>query len=69
MGKHLLNEDIVLEEGDGLRKDWVIVVESRGDDPVVEDRVGQDIDEENFLLGNGEMKKVDGNFIGRSVED
>ena len=26
MGKHLLNEDIVLEEGDGLGEDGVVMV-------------------------------------------
>ena len=40
VGKHLADEDIVAEEGDGLGEDWVVVVEGRGDNPLVEDRVG-----------------------------
>ena len=39
-GKHLADEDIVVEEGDGLGKDWVIVVQSGSDNPVIEDGVG-----------------------------
>ena len=44
VGKHLVDEDIVVEEGNSLRKDQVIVIVGRGDDPLVEDGVSQDID-------------------------
>ena len=43
-GKHLVDEDIVVEEGDSLREDKVVMIQGRGDDPLIEDGVGQDID-------------------------
>ena len=39
VGKHLSDQDIVAEEGDGLGKYGVIVVEGGGDDPFIENRV------------------------------
>ena len=39
-GKHLADEDIVAEEGNGLGEDWVVMVEGGGNDPLVEDGVG-----------------------------
>ena len=44
VGKHLADEDIIAEEGNGLREDRVIVVEGGGDNPVIEDRIGEDVD-------------------------
>ena len=35
-----MDKGIVAEEGDSLREDGVIMVEGRGDDPLIEDRVG-----------------------------
>ena len=67
MGKHLADEDIVAEEGDGLREDRIIEIEGGGDDPVIEGRVSEDIDKEDLPLGNGETEEMDGDFIGRSV--
>ena len=63
-GKHLVDEDIVVEEGDCLREHGVVVVEGKGEDPLVEDGVGQDVDQEDFSLGDGEAEEVDGDFIG-----
>ena len=39
-----MDEDIVAEEGDGLREDGVIMIEGGGDDSFIEDGVSQDID-------------------------
>ena len=69
MGKQLADEDIVSEEGDGLWENGVIMVDGGGGDPVIEDRVSQDIDEEDLLLGNGEAEEVNGDFIGGGAED
>ena len=57
MGKHLSDEDIVVEEGDGLGEYRVIVIEGGGDDPLIEDRVSQEIDWEDLPLSNGEVKE------------
>ena len=43
------------------------MVESRGDDYFVEDRVSEDIDQEDLSLGNRKAKEVDGDFTDRSV--
>ena len=67
MGKHLLDEDIVAEEGDSLRENVIIVVEGRGDYPFIEDGVGEDIDEENFPLSDGEAEEMVGDSIGVGV--
>ena len=44
MGKHLADEDIVVEEGDCVGEDRIVEVQGRGKDPFVEDGVGQDVD-------------------------
>ena len=64
-----MDKDIVMEEGDGLREDRVIVIEGGGNDPVVEDRVSQDVDKEDLPLGNGEVEEVDRDLVGESVMD
>ena len=69
MGKQLVDEDIISEEDDGMGKDGVIMVEGGGDNPVVEDRVSQDIDEKDFLLSDGEVEEVDGDLVGEGVMD
>ena len=69
VGKHLVDEDTVAKEGYGLGKDGVVVVQGGCDDPLVEDRVGQDVDQEDFSLGDGKAEEVDGDFVGRGVED
>ena len=69
VGKQLSDKDIVSEEGDGLGKDGIVVVESQGDDPGIEDRVSQDIDEEDLLLGNREAEEVDRDLVGGGVQD
>ena len=33
------------------------MIESRGNDPVIEDRVSEDIDQEDLSLGNGRRKR------------
>ena len=38
-GKHLVDEDIIAEEGDSLREDRVVMIEGGDDDPLVEDGV------------------------------
>ena len=68
-GKHLADKDIVVEEGDCLGEDGVIVVQGRNKDPLVEDRIGQNVDEEDLPLGDWEVKEVDGDFDCRGVED
>ena len=45
----------------------VIVIAGGGDDELVEDWVGQDIDQQYLTLGDGEVEEVDGDFIGRGV--
>ena len=52
-----MDEDIISEESDGLGEDRIIVVEGRGNDPVIEDRVSEDIDQEDLSLGNGRQKR------------
>ena len=69
VGKQLADEDIVAEEGDGLGEDGIVMVEGGGDNPVIEDRVSQDIDKKDFLLGDGEVEEVDGDLIGRGGKD
>ena len=67
--KQLVDEDIVAEKGNGLREDRIIVVEGGGNNPVIEDRVGEDIDEKDFSLSNRKAEEVDGDLIGRGVQD
>ena len=64
-----MNEDIVAEEGYGLGKDGVVMVEDRSNDPLVEDGAGQDVDQKNFSLSYREVKEVDGDFVGGGVQD
>ena len=52
-----MDEDIISEEGDSLGEDRIIVVEGRGNDPVIEDRVSEDIDQEDLSLGNGRRRR------------
>ena len=52
-----MDEDIISEESDGLGEDRIIVVGGRGNDPVIEDRVSEDIDQEDLSLGNGRRKR------------
>ena len=68
-GKHLADKDIVAEVGDCLGEDRVIVVQGRSKDPLVEDRIGQNVDEEDLPLGDWEVKEVDGDFDCGGVED
>ena len=68
-GKHLADEDIVVEEGDGLGEDGIIMVQGQGNDPLIEDGVGQDIDQEDFPLGDREVEEADGDFVGWGVQD
>ena len=63
----MVNEDIVMEKGDGLREDGVVMVEGRSDDPVIKDRVSEDIDLKDFPLGDGETEEMDGDLVGRGV--
>ena len=69
MGKHLADEDIVAEEGDRLGEDGVVMVQGRGEDPFIEDGVSQDVDQQNFSLGDRETEEVDGDFGCRGAKD
>ena len=64
-----MDEDIVLEEGDGLGEDGIIVVQGRDDDSFIEDGVGQDVDQEDLSLGSREAEEVDGDFVGEGVQN
>ena len=68
-GKYLSDQGIVAEEGDGLGEDGVVMIEGGGNDLFVENRIGQNIDKEDLLLSIRETEKVDGDFIGGSVQD
>ena len=65
--KKLSYEGVVLEEDDGLLEGGVIAIAGRGNDELVEDRVGQDIDQQYLSLGDREAEEVDGDFIGGGV--
>ena len=58
-----------MEEGDCLGEDRVIVVQGRSEDPLIEDGVGQDVDQEDLSLSDWEAKEVDGDFGCWGVED
>ena len=45
------------------------MVEGGGDNSFIEDGVSEDLDQEDLSLGNREVKEVDGDFIGRGVQD
>ena len=63
----MLNEGVVSEEDDGLLKGGVIVVVGRGNNELVEDQIGQDVDQEYLSLGDREMEEMDGDFVGGGV--
>ena len=63
----MADEDIVTEEGDGLGKDGVVVVQGRCKNSLIEDGVSQDVDQENLLLGDREVEEMDGDFVGGSA--
>ena len=67
--EELSNENIISKEDEGLGEGGVIMVECGIDDPLVENRICEHIDEEDFPLGSGEMEEVEGNVIGRYSED
>ena len=67
--KELSEKDIVSEDDDGLSEGGVIMVESRGDDPFVEDGVGEDIDQNDLSLDDREAEEVEWDFVGRSVQN
>ena len=67
LSEELLYEGVVSEENDGLLEGGVITVAGGGDDELVKDRVGQDIDQQYLTLGDREAEEVDGDFIGRGV--
>ena len=45
------------------------MVEGRGDNSFIEDGVSEDLDQEDLSLGIREVKEVDGDFVGRGVQD
>ena len=64
-----MDEDIVAKKGDGLGEYRIVVVEDGGDDPLIEDGIRQDVDQEDFSLGNWEAEEGDGDLVGRGVWD
>ena len=69
LSKQLSYKGVVLEEDDGLLEGGVIAIAGGGDDRLVEDRVSQDVDQQDFLLGDREAEEVNGDFVGRGVRD
>ena len=67
LSKKLSYEGVVPEEDDGLLESGVIAIAGGGNDKLVEDRVGQDVDQQYLSLGNREAEEVDGDFIGGGV--
>ena len=60
-------EGVVPEEDDGLLEGGIIAIVGGGDDELVEDQVGQDVDQQYLSLGNREAEEVDGDFVGGGV--
>ena len=65
MGKHLVDKDIVMEEGDGLGEDGIVMVQGQCEDSLIEDGVSQDIDQEDVtcsvakaFLGSAKTRRV-----------
>ena len=56
-------EGVVSEEDNGLLKGGVIVIVGGGDDGLVEDGVGQDVDQQYFSLGDREAEEMDGDLV------
>ena len=69
MREELSDENIISKDDDSLSEGGVVMVQGRGDDPVIEDRVSQDIDEEDFSLGDGKVEEMGGDLVGRGVQD
>ena len=67
--EELSDKNIISKDDNGLNEGGVIMVQGRVDNSFIENWVGEDIDQEDFSLGNGETEKVERNFVGRSVED
>ena len=67
LSEKLSYEGVVLEEDDGLLEGGVIAIAGGGDDELVEDGIGQDVDQEYFSLGDWKTEEVDGDFVGRGV--
>ena len=67
--EELSDENIILKDDDGLGEGRVIMVQGGVDDPFIENGISEDVDQEDFSLGNREAEKVEGNFVGRGVED
>ena len=60
-------EGVVAEEDDGLLEGGVIAIAGGGNDELVEDRIGQNIDQEYLSLGDREAEEMDGDLIGGGV--
>ena len=65
--KKLSYEGVVPKEDDGLLEGGVIAIAGGSGDELVEDRVGQDIDQQYLSLGDRETEEVDGDFVGGGV--
>ena len=69
MREELSDENIISKDNDGLGEGGVVMVQGQVDDPFVENRIGEDVDQEDLPLSNRETEEVEGDFIGRGVED
>ena len=58
-----------MEEDNGLLEGGVIAIAGGGDNEFVEDRVSQDVDQQYLSLSNREAEEVNGDFVGRGVQD
>ena len=69
MGKELSEENVVLKEDNGLGEGGIVLVEIQIEDPFIENGIHEDIDQQDFSLGNREMEEVDWDLIGGGVQD
>ena len=53
-GEELVKENVVSKEDNGLCEGSIILVEVGCKDVLIEHRVGEDVDQEDLSLGNGE---------------
>ena len=52
-----MDENVVSEESNGMGEGGVVMVQGGTDDPLIEDRISEHIDKEDFPLGNKRQKR------------
>ena len=67
--EELSNENIISKDDDSLGEGGVIMVECGRDDLFIEDWVGEDVDQKDLSLSNGETEEMKRDFVGRGVKD